>query len=163
MFVLSGFFFFLFSDLWFSLVLSCVLSCLQDELAIVAFPCNQFGAQEPGTWEEIVSFADRQYGVTFPIMGKVGTGSDSVYDRMGRDEPWCLLVLTHIYVCWIEEEKEGRGFCYVYLALLALKVRSIEDAMQQDRMGSGVLRPQKRRRKAELGRGGRDVGRDRLS
>lgn len=49
------------------------LTRLQGELAIVAFPCNQFGAQEPGTWEEIASFADRQYGVTFPIMGKVGS------------------------------------------------------------------------------------------
>ncbi len=38
----------------------------------MAFPCNQFGAQEPGSWEEIASFADRQYGVTFPIMSKVG-------------------------------------------------------------------------------------------
>lgn len=43
----------------------------EDELAIIAFPSNQFGAQEPGTWGEIVSFVDRQYGVTFPIMGKV--------------------------------------------------------------------------------------------
>eukprot|EP00903_Cladosiphon_okamuranus_P008051 g7765.t1 len=43
----------------------------EDELAILAFPCNQFGAQEPGTWEEIASFADRKYRVTFPIMGKV--------------------------------------------------------------------------------------------
>ncbi|CAM9379441.1 unnamed protein product, partial [Ectocarpus sp. 8 AP-2014] len=37
---------------------------------IVAFPCNQFGAQEPGTWEEIASLADRKFGVTFPIMSK---------------------------------------------------------------------------------------------
>lgn len=37
----------------------------------MAFPCNQFGAQEPGTWEEIASFTDQKYGVTFPIMGKV--------------------------------------------------------------------------------------------
>lgn len=67
----------LFSDSWFHLVFF-VSPRLQDELAIVAFPCNQFGAQEPGTWEEIASFADRQYGVTFPIMDKVSTEVDCV-------------------------------------------------------------------------------------
>lgn len=44
-----------------------------DDLAIVAFPCNQFGQQEPGTWHEIVTFADRHYGVKFPVMAKVTT------------------------------------------------------------------------------------------
>lgn len=48
-------------------------SIFQDELAIVAFPCNQFGGQEPGSWREIATFADQMYGVTFPIMGKVRT------------------------------------------------------------------------------------------
>ena len=43
----------------------------ESKLAIVAFPCNQFGAQEPGTWEEISKFVDTHYGVTFPLMGKV--------------------------------------------------------------------------------------------
>lgn len=43
----------------------------ESKLAIIAFPCNQFGAQEPGTWEEITNFVDKHYGVTFPVMGKV--------------------------------------------------------------------------------------------
>ncbi|CBN73797.1 Glutathione peroxidase [Ectocarpus siliculosus] len=43
----------------------------EEELAIVAFPCNQFGGQEPGSWQEISSSAERRFGVTFPIMGKV--------------------------------------------------------------------------------------------
>lgn len=38
---------------------------------ILAFPCNQFGAQEPGSNEEIVKFAQEKYGVTFPIFSKV--------------------------------------------------------------------------------------------
>ena len=38
---------------------------------IVAFPCNQFLSQEPGTDEEIVSFCTTNYGVTFPIMHKI--------------------------------------------------------------------------------------------
>ena len=51
----------------------------------MAFPCNQFGAQEPGTWEEITSFAGRQYGVTFPIMGKVKTVLELVDVCVARD------------------------------------------------------------------------------
>ena len=38
---------------------------------VLAFPCNQFGAQEPGTNEEIKSFCSLNYGVPFPIMDKV--------------------------------------------------------------------------------------------
>ena len=38
---------------------------------VLAFPCNDFGAQEPGTQEEIQSFCSTTYGVNFPIMAKV--------------------------------------------------------------------------------------------
>lgn len=40
-------------------------------LRVLAFPCNDFGAQEPGTNEEIVQFCDRTYGVTFELFDKV--------------------------------------------------------------------------------------------
>jgi glutathione peroxidase-family protein len=44
---------------------------------VVGFPCNQFGSQEPGTAEEIESFA-RERGVTFPLMAKVDVnGTDA--------------------------------------------------------------------------------------
>ena len=43
-----------------------------DKLAIVAFPCNQFGGLEPAPWSEIANFVEREYGASFPIMGKVG-------------------------------------------------------------------------------------------
>ncbi len=39
--------------------------------AVVGFPCNQFGAQEPGTAEEIETFCSTTYGVSFPMMEKV--------------------------------------------------------------------------------------------
>lgn len=42
-----------------------------DKLVILAFPCNQFGRQEPGTWEEISSFVSEEYGAAFPILNKV--------------------------------------------------------------------------------------------
>ena len=43
----------------------------QGKLVIVGFPCNQFLGQEPGTSEEIVSFCQKNYGVTFPLTEKI--------------------------------------------------------------------------------------------
>ena len=40
-------------------------------LEIFALPCNQFGRQEPGTNEEIQEFCQLNYGLTFPVMGKI--------------------------------------------------------------------------------------------
>jgi glutathione peroxidase len=39
--------------------------------SVMAFPCNDFGAQEPGTVEEIQQFCSTTYGVNFPVYGKV--------------------------------------------------------------------------------------------
>jgi glutathione peroxidase len=45
---------------------------LQDKnFAVVGFPCNQFGAQEPGTAAEIQQFCSLNYGVTFPLSAKI--------------------------------------------------------------------------------------------
>ncbi len=47
-------------------------------LTVIGFPCNQFANQDPGTDEEIVDFCQINYGVTFPMMGKVDVnGSDA--------------------------------------------------------------------------------------
>ena len=43
----------------------------EDGLAIVAVPCNQFGAQEPGSNETIQEFCQLNYGLSFPVMGKI--------------------------------------------------------------------------------------------
>ena len=40
-------------------------------LVILGFPCNQFGAQEPGTAAQIESFCQKNYGVTFPLFEKL--------------------------------------------------------------------------------------------
>ncbi|MDU0961208.1 MAG: glutathione peroxidase, partial [Bradyrhizobium sp.] len=39
--------------------------------AVLGFPCNQFGAQEPGTAEEIGAFCSTKYDVTFPLFAKI--------------------------------------------------------------------------------------------
>lgn len=46
-----------------------------DGLEILAFPCNRFGGQEPGTNDEIETFA-REKGATFPLLGKIDCGSE---------------------------------------------------------------------------------------
>ena len=43
---------------------------------VLGFPCNQFGAQEPGTSEEIATFCSATYGVTFPMFEKVDVNGD---------------------------------------------------------------------------------------
>lgn len=44
--------------------------------AVLAFPCNQFGAQEPGDAAEIASFCSLTYDVTFPVFAKVDVNGD---------------------------------------------------------------------------------------
>ena len=43
---------------------------------VLAFPCNQFGAQEPGTAEDIATFCDARFGVTFPLFAKLDVNGD---------------------------------------------------------------------------------------
>ena len=46
-------------------------------LDILGFPCNQFGAQEPGSESEIEQFCEINYGVTFPMFAKVDVNGDA--------------------------------------------------------------------------------------
>jgi len=53
-----------------------------EDFAVVGFPCNQFGAQEPGSEEEIQAFCSTNYGVTFPLSAKLevnGAGRHPLY------------------------------------------------------------------------------------
>lgn len=53
-----------------------------ENFAVVGFPCNQFGAQEPGSPEEIQAFCSATYGVTFPMSAKLevnGAGRHPLY------------------------------------------------------------------------------------
>ena len=64
---------------------------LQDKgLVVVGFPCNQFGAQEPGTEREIVQFCQTQYDVKFPLTGKIevnGPGRHPIYQWLTSEFP----------------------------------------------------------------------------
>ncbi|MFT3736677.1 MAG: glutathione peroxidase [Rhodocyclaceae bacterium] len=48
-------------------------------LAILGFPCNQFGAQEPGSADEIESFCSVNYGVSFPMFAKIDVNGDTAH------------------------------------------------------------------------------------
>jgi len=48
-------------------------------LSVLGFPCNQFGAQEPGTEAEIKTFCSTKYDVTFPMFGKVDVNGASAH------------------------------------------------------------------------------------
>lgn len=48
-------------------------------LVVLGFPCNQFGAQEKGTDDEIASFCELNFGVSFPLMHKIDVNGDSAH------------------------------------------------------------------------------------
>jgi glutathione peroxidase len=58
---------------------------------VLAFPCDQFGHQEPGSDAEIAAFCDRTYGVTFPVFAKIEVN--------GRN--------AHPLYVWLKGEKGG--------------------------------------------------------
>jgi glutathione peroxidase len=60
-------------------------------LAIVGFPCNQFGAQEPGDAAEIANFCSLTYDVSFPMMAKIDVNGPK----------------AHPLYAWLKHEKKG--------------------------------------------------------
>ncbi len=62
-------------------------------LAVLGFPCNQFGHQDPGNDAEIASFCSVNYGVSFPMMSKIevnGNGAHPLYKWLTAEAPGLL-------------------------------------------------------------------------
>ena len=62
-------------------------------LEVVGFPCNQFLSQDPGSNEEIESFCQLNYGVSFPMMAKVdvnGANADPLWKWLKSEKPGML-------------------------------------------------------------------------
>ena len=62
-------------------------------LVVLGFPCNQFGSQDPGSETEIASFCQVNYGVSFPMMGKVdvnGKSAHPLYQWLSAEAPGLL-------------------------------------------------------------------------
>jgi glutathione peroxidase len=66
----------------------------QQKLVIIGFPANNFGAQEPGSNEEIKAFCTKQYAVTFPMAAKISV--------KGAD--------IHPLYKWLLEESKAKNF-----------------------------------------------------
>ena len=65
----------------------------EQGLVVLGYPCNQFGAQDPGSQAEIVSFCSLNYGVDFPVMAKVevkGAGADPLFQWLTAEAPGLL-------------------------------------------------------------------------
>jgi glutathione peroxidase len=58
---------------------------------VLAFPCDQFGHQEPGTDAEIAGFCDTTYGITFPLFAKIAVNGEA----------------AHPLFVWLKREKSG--------------------------------------------------------
>jgi glutathione peroxidase len=68
-------------------------SLADQGFAVLGFPCNQFGAQEPGDEAAIESFCETNYGVTFPLFAKVdvnGSRATALYDWLKSSQPGVL-------------------------------------------------------------------------
>jgi glutathione peroxidase len=62
-------------------------------LTVLGFPSNQFGAQDPGTNEEIGAFCTTNYGVSFPMMEKIdvnGSSAAPLYQWLTKEKPGLL-------------------------------------------------------------------------
>ena len=62
-------------------------------LVVLGFPSNEFGAQDPGSNDEIASFCQLNYGVSFPMMAKVevnGAGAHPLYRWLASEAPGLL-------------------------------------------------------------------------
>ena len=62
-------------------------------LAVIGFPCNQFASQDPGDNEQIAGFCQRNYGVSFQMMGKIdvnGNNAHPLYQWLKQEAPGFL-------------------------------------------------------------------------
>ena len=62
-------------------------------LVVLGFPCNQFGSQDPGSNDEIASFCQLNYGVSFPMMAKIdvnGAQASPLYQWLAAEAPGLL-------------------------------------------------------------------------
>jgi glutathione peroxidase len=73
-----------------------------DKVQIIGFPCNQFMGQEPGGKEDIASFCQKNYGVTFPLTTKI--------DVKGKDHHAIYEWLTSKVYNGIDDYKVGWNF-----------------------------------------------------
>lgn len=71
--------------------------------AVLGFPCNQFGAQEPGSAAQIGAFCEKNYGVSFPMFAKIevnGENAHPLYRFLKKEKPGLLGPLGNGAIRW---------------------------------------------------------------
>src|SRR5256885_11001369 len=84
--------------------------------SVLAFPCNQFGGQEPGSNEEIKQFCSSKYSVTFPLFDKIDVNgakreSDAVLDRKSTRLNSSHLVISYAVFCLKKKKTHTSRLC----------------------------------------------------
>jgi glutathione peroxidase len=72
-------------------------------LSVLGFPCNQFGAQEPGSAAQIGAFCEKNYGVSFPMFAKIdvnGEHAHPLYQFLKKEKPGLLGPLGNGAIRW---------------------------------------------------------------
>jgi len=65
----------------------------ESGFTVLGFPCNQFGGQDPGSNDEITEFCQLNYGVSFPMFGKIevnGGGAEPLFEHLKSAAPGTL-------------------------------------------------------------------------
>jgi peroxiredoxin len=116
-----------------------------SDFEILGFPCNQFGNQDPGSNDEIQSFCQVNYGVTFPVLGKVDVNGDKaepLWEWMKAEKPG-LMGLKRIK--WnFEKFLIGRDGTVKARWASTTKPESLKDAIQKELANGGPAEEQKK-------------------
>ena len=88
----------------------------EDGFVVLDFPCNQFGNQAPGTTEEIMSFCDSHFGITFPIFDKIevnGANESPLYSYLKSQKGFDGFDKEHPLTSTLEEILEKNDANYM--------------------------------------------------
>ena len=78
----------------------------EQGFSVVAFPCNQFGGQEPGTNEEIKEHVESKYGITFDMMSKIDVNGPSK-SLFNDNTGWTINSAQHPIYEWLISSDVG--------------------------------------------------------
>ena len=112
--------------------------------AVLGFPCNQFGAQEPGDAAEMARFCSRKYNVTFPMFGKIdvnGAGAHPLY-RFLKGEAKGVGAIKWNFTKFLIDRKGGVAARFAParpVRLLGVRVAGLEPAA--DPVGDQLMLP----------------------
>ncbi len=87
----------------------------EQGLTVLAFPCNQFGAQEPGSAEEIASFCSLNYDVSFPVFARIevnGPQADPLFRWLKQEQPGWLgtaAIKWNVTKCLVDRQGRAVG------------------------------------------------------